>query len=41
VLGALETCLRDLGHRLKPGAALEAAGAAYAKTVAQPAQAQG
>jgi alanine-glyoxylate transaminase / serine-glyoxylate transaminase / serine-pyruvate transaminase len=30
VLGALETCLRDVGHRLNPGAALEAAGAVYA-----------
>ena len=28
-LGALETCLRDLGTRLQPGAALEAASAVY------------
>lgn len=31
VLAALETCLRDLGHSFKPGAALEAAGAVYGK----------
>jgi len=30
LLGALEVCLRDAGCSLKPGAALEAAGAAYA-----------
>ncbi len=29
VLAALETCLRELGHGLKPGAALAAAGDAY------------
>jgi alanine-glyoxylate transaminase/serine-glyoxylate transaminase/serine-pyruvate transaminase len=32
LLAALETCLRDSGHTLKPGAALEAAAAAYAGT---------
>ncbi len=31
-LGALETCLLDLGHRLKPGAALAAAAAVYRKS---------
>lgn len=30
-LGALETCLRELGHKFKPGAALEAAGEVYGK----------
>ncbi len=29
VLAALETCLRDLGHPLEPGAALAAASDAY------------
>jgi alanine-glyoxylate transaminase/serine-glyoxylate transaminase/serine-pyruvate transaminase len=29
VLAALETCLRDLGHPVEPGAALEAASEAY------------
>ena len=28
-LAALETCLRDLGARVQPGAALEAASAVY------------
>jgi alanine-glyoxylate transaminase / serine-glyoxylate transaminase / serine-pyruvate transaminase len=37
VLAALETCLRDLGHPLKSGAALEAAAAAYALSNAKPA----
>jgi alanine-glyoxylate transaminase/serine-glyoxylate transaminase/serine-pyruvate transaminase len=31
VLAALETCLRDLGHRLEPGAALEAAAEVYGR----------
>ncbi|HEX8200735.1 MAG TPA: alanine--glyoxylate aminotransferase family protein [Isosphaeraceae bacterium] len=31
VLSALETCLRDLGHRVEPGAALAAASEAYAQ----------
>lgn len=31
VLAALETCLRDLGHRLKPGAALAAASDVYGR----------
>ena len=30
VLAALETCLRDLGHKAEPGAALDAASKAYA-----------
>jgi alanine-glyoxylate transaminase/serine-glyoxylate transaminase/serine-pyruvate transaminase len=29
VLAALETCLRDLGARIEPGAALAAAGTVY------------
>jgi alanine-glyoxylate transaminase/serine-glyoxylate transaminase/serine-pyruvate transaminase len=32
VLAALETCLRDLGHALEPGAALAAASEVYAQT---------
>jgi len=36
VLAALETCLRDLGHSLKPGAALAAAADVYAKQAAAP-----
>lgn len=36
VLAALETCLRDLGHSLKPGAALAAAADVYAKQAATP-----
>ena len=31
VLAALETCLRDLGHTLSPGAALDAASKAYTR----------
>ena len=31
VLAALETCLRDLGTRLEPGAALDAASAVYSE----------
>lgn len=31
VLAALETCLRDLGHQLEPGAALSAAAEAYSR----------
>jgi alanine-glyoxylate transaminase/serine-glyoxylate transaminase/serine-pyruvate transaminase len=30
LLAALETCLRDLGHRFESGGALAAASAAYA-----------
>jgi alanine-glyoxylate transaminase/serine-glyoxylate transaminase/serine-pyruvate transaminase len=32
VLAALETCLRDLGQPVEPGAALAAASEAYAST---------
>jgi alanine-glyoxylate transaminase / serine-glyoxylate transaminase / serine-pyruvate transaminase len=32
LLAALETCLRDLGHALEPGAALAAAGEVYTQT---------
>jgi alanine-glyoxylate transaminase / serine-glyoxylate transaminase / serine-pyruvate transaminase len=31
VLAALETCLRDLGHPLEPGAALAAASEVYSR----------
>jgi alanine-glyoxylate transaminase/serine-glyoxylate transaminase/serine-pyruvate transaminase len=36
LLAALETCLRDLGHPLEPGAALAAAAEAYARPTALP-----
>jgi alanine-glyoxylate transaminase/serine-glyoxylate transaminase/serine-pyruvate transaminase len=36
VLAALETCLRDAGAKVTPGAALAAAGAAYESTPAGP-----
>jgi alanine-glyoxylate transaminase/serine-glyoxylate transaminase/serine-pyruvate transaminase len=35
LLAALETCLRDLGHSLEPGAALAAAADVYS-TAGQP-----
>jgi alanine-glyoxylate transaminase/serine-glyoxylate transaminase/serine-pyruvate transaminase len=35
VLAALETCLRDLGHRLEPGASLAAASEVYSRPAPQ------
>jgi alanine-glyoxylate transaminase / serine-glyoxylate transaminase / serine-pyruvate transaminase len=35
LLGALETCLRDLGHRFEPGAALAAASRSFAESATE------